>query len=143
MHENRLRVVLDSSVLLSGIFSSTGASSEIIKACVSGFVVNYISPEIITEVSCNILKKGSKESAERFLKLINANVFTIVGTPLLSDIKHASKYIVNKDAPILAICFKLPIDYFVTLDQKDFGSLMEDSPFHFQIITPEKILKQI
>lgn len=143
MHESKLKVVLDSSVLITGIFSSTGASSEIIKACVSGIIDNYISTEIIGEVSRNVLKKGSRESAERFLKLINANVFTIVSTPSLPDIIRASKYMVDKDAPILAICFKLPIDYFVTLDQKDFGGLMKESPFHFQVVAPEKVIKQI
>lgn len=143
MRENKLRVVLDSSVLLAGIFSSTGASSEIIKACIGGFVVNYISPEIITEVSRNVLKKGSNESAERFLNLININVFTIVSTPSLPDIKRASKYIIDKDAPILAICFELPIDYFATLDKKDFGKLMDNSSFHFKIATPAEIIKKI
>lgn len=143
MRENKLKVVLDSSVLIAGIFSSTGASSEIIKACVGGLIDNYISPEIISEVSRNVLRKGSRDSAEMFLKLINSGVFTFVNTPPPSDIARALKHTVSKDAPILAICFKLPIDYFVTLDQKDFGGLMKENPFHFQVVTPEKVIKQI
>lgn len=143
MRENKLKVVLDSSVLIAGIFSSTGASSQIIKACAGGLIDNYISPEIISEVSRNVFKKGSRDSAEMFLTLMNSDVFSVVNIPPQSDIERALQHIVSKDTPILAICFKLPIDYFVTLDQKDFGGLMNDSPFHFEVVAPEKVIKLI
>ena len=140
---NKLKVVLDSSVILAGLFNTEGGSGSLLYAAELGLVKVYVSSDIITEVSRNILQKGNNQLHEIFQNLIKKNTFEIVPHPQPEDLKHAAKFVVKKYIAILAICFKLPIDYFVTLDQKDFGSLMKDSPFHFQVVTPDIILKQI
>jgi len=143
MVTNKLKVVLDSSVILAGLFNTEGGSGSLLYAAELGLVKAYTSSDIITEVSRNIMQKGNNQLHEVFQGLIKKNTFELVPSPKPEDLKRATQFVVKKDIAILAICFKLPIDCFVTLDQKDFGDLMKDSPFHFQVVTPEMILKQI
>lgn len=143
MVASKLKVVLDSSVILAGLFNTEGGSGSLLYAAELGLIKAYTSSAIITEVSRNILQKGNTQLYDVFQRLVKRDVFEIVSEPTPESLKRATGFVVKKDIAILAICFKLPIDYFVTLDQKDFGGLMKDSPFHFEVVTPEKVIKQI
>ena len=53
----KLRVFLDSSALLAGLKSSTGAAGTILAACFVDGVLPVISGQVVEETERNIVKK--------------------------------------------------------------------------------------
>ena len=56
----KLRVFLDTSVILAGLNSPTGAAGVVLAACASGEFLPVISPQVIEEAERNIGVKFPK-----------------------------------------------------------------------------------
>ncbi len=59
----KLRVFVDTSALLAGLNSPTGAAGVVLAACFTGHAIPIISPQIIEEAERNIKKKFPKLTA--------------------------------------------------------------------------------
>src|SRR3989338_4369007 len=96
----KYRVFLDTSALLAGLNSPSGAAGVVLSMCLAGKITAIISDQVIEEAERNIL--------EKFPTLINAwQSFLILSpviapTPTLAQVKRTYKLIVTDDAPILA-----------------------------------------
>ena len=54
--EEEIRIVMDTNVLVSAILSSHGKCALILNYVIEGFVINFISPEILYELE-NVLRR--------------------------------------------------------------------------------------
>ena len=114
----RFRVFLDTSALLSGLNSPTGAAGVIIAACRTKEIIPVISAQIIEESQRNIARKFPKleTSFQAFLLLPPE----ITPDPTLEQIRRAYQILPTSDAPILAAALKAKPDVLVTWDVHDF-----------------------
>ncbi len=139
-----LKVFLDTSALLSGLNSPTGAAGVILAACFSKNLIPIISPQVIEEAERNIPTKFPKliNSWQSFLMIPPL----VTSKPTLKEIERAYKILPTSDASILASAIKVKPDILITWDVKDF--LREDvkKVVPFPILLPgdfiEAYLKQ-
>lgn len=116
--EKRLRVFLDTSALLSGLNSPTGAAGVTLAACFANNFIPVISPQVIEESERNIARKFPKLDVpfQSFLLLPPE----ITPDPTLEQIRRAYQILPTSDAPILAAALRARPDVFVTWDVHDF-----------------------
>lgn len=139
MAGKRLKVFLDSNVIISGLFSDKGSPRIVLDllsldlpllSCATG---EYN----IVEIERNLLKKMPDVLPvyRRYLKILNLE---IVPLPLSKDIKKISGQIADKDIPVLASAINSNADFLVTGDKKDFEKLKGKYPF--KILSPSEFL---
>ena len=112
------RVFLDTSAILAGLNSPSGAAGTILRACFSGEFNPVISPQIIEEAEDVIPLKfpGLASSFVSFLLLPPE----ITSEPNLSAVRDAYKLLPTSDAPILASALEARPDVLVTWNTRDF-----------------------
>ncbi len=139
MARKRLKVFLDSNVIISGLFSDKGSPCIVLDLLsldlplLSGATGEYN----IVEIERNLLKKMPDVLPvyRRYLKILNLE---IVPLPLSKDIKKLSGQIADKDIPVLASAINNNADFLVTGDKKDFEKLKGKYPF--KILSPSEFL---
>ncbi|MFH1015294.1 MAG: PIN domain-containing protein [Nitrospirota bacterium] len=139
MARKRLKVFLDSNVIISGLFSDKGSPRIVLDLLsldlplLSGATGEYN----IVEIERNLLKKMPDVLPvyRRYLKILNLE---IVPLPLSKDIKKLSGQIADKDIPVLASAINNNADFLVTGDKKDFEKLKGKYPF--KILSPSEFL---
>lgn len=111
-----LRVFLDTSVLLSGLNSPTGASAVILWLFRNGKIIAVISPEVIAEAELVL--------PEKFPLLKTPFINFLLDKPALTkrlteqEIRAAQTVVNSEDTPILAGAIKGNADVLVTLDKR-------------------------
>lgn len=135
------KVFVDSSVVYSACYSSTGASREIIRQGISGKIKLIISKHVIEEVERN-LKKDVPQAIPIFQEFLNTVPFKIVH-PTKQEIEEAASYIALKDAPIVASAKKAKADYLVSLDTKHLVLPNIAKSANIEIVLPGEFLKKI
>lgn len=138
--QKRLRVFLDTSALLAGFNSPTGASGVIVAACFSKDIIPIISPQIIEEAERNIAAKFPKlaDTWHSFL-LVQPS---ITKTPSLRQVQAAYELLPTSDAPILASAIEASPDALVTWNTKHFLRPRVVAAVHFPILIPGDFLDQ-
>lgn len=138
--QKRLRVFVDTSALLAGLNSSTGAAGIILAACFSHECTPVISEQIIEEAERNIKTKFPKlrDAFAAFL-LIPPE---ITPSPALKEIKNAYSVLPTSDAPILAAAWKARPDALVTWNTKHFLRKEVTDASSFPILIPQEFLEQ-
>jgi predicted nucleic acid-binding protein len=122
-----MRLFLDTSVLLAASGSATGASREIFRRAVASGWTLLATPYVIEEVLRNLPDLPTAASAD-WARLRPALV-------LMDDvltIDRPAVFPAGKDRPILFSSLAWA-DVLVTLDQGDFGALM-DRPFYGLVV---------
>lgn len=136
------KVFIDSSVLFSACYSSTGASREIIRQAISGKLKLVISKHIIEEVERN-LEKDARDVIPIFQQFLITIPFMIVH-PTKEEVEKAASCVDLKDAPILAAARKAKVDYLVSLDTRHLVNVPEvTNCADTEIVLPGEFLKII
>jgi predicted nucleic acid-binding protein len=136
----KFRIFLDSSALISGLNSPTGAAGLIISAFLAGEFFVYISNQVLEEVQRNVQTKFPLLQ-ERWLNFLLSKP-EVVKQPTIEEIKRAHKLIKSEDAPILAAAIKLKPDFLITWNIKHFlkGEVISNVPFI--ICTPKEFIQK-
>lgn len=138
----KLRVLLDSSVIIAALNSPTGASSATLSLSRRNQIVLITTPYIISETE-EVIRRKFPKLQSLFHRLKDEQLFVIAGDPTLAIIKKAAQIISDpKDAPILAAAIAHQVDYLITLDRKDF---IDDKKVaqksRLKIVTPATLVK--
>lgn len=90
---------------------------ELIKLALRGRFELLISPDVLDETSRNLARKApdKADALEDFLQLLAPKV---IQAPSKQEVWGAEKYVVQKDAPIIAAVKEGRADFLVTLDKK-------------------------
>ena len=134
------KLFIDSSALLSGLNSPTGAAGIILSAWVAGDFFIYISDQVIEEVQRNIQTKFPL-LRERFFSFLLTRP-EIIKEPNLEEIRKAYKLIRSDDAPILAAAIKAKPDFLITWDIKHFLKREVILNVSFIICTPKEFIQK-
>jgi predicted nucleic acid-binding protein len=115
----RPRVFLDTSALLAGLASTTGASGKILALGEAGILTLVVSEQVLVEAERNLQDKlpNAIPEYERFL---NACPLESIPDPSTGDVGKVKDIIHPKDASILAAAKNAQVDYLVTLNRKHF-----------------------
>jgi len=134
----KLRVFLDTSAILAGLNSPTGAAGVILAACFCNDVIPVISPQIIEEAERNISTKFPKLGiAWPSFLLIPPE---ITPSPNVREVRRAYRILSTSDAPILASAIKAKPDALVTWDIRDFVRDRVRRAVSFPILIPGEFL---
>ena len=135
------RVFLDSSVLISGVISQTGASSAILDLGEAGEIVIILSKGVLVETDM-VLEKKFPDLIGDFREFIKSLSPIVAEDPTSQEIREAEKVIDKDDAPILAAAKKENIHYLVSLDTKHFHSHKVCQYLKSPVVTPAQFLTE-
>ncbi|HLB31973.1 MAG TPA: putative toxin-antitoxin system toxin component, PIN family [Patescibacteria group bacterium] len=122
-----MKLVIDSSVWIAGIGSSKGYASEVIlKSYKSSDAEIYISSQILSEITKNLIQKLRFDDnfTHRARNVIRdlCDYEIELGSAEIGLVR-ATKY--QKDKHVLALCHKVRADYLITFDRKHLLPLVE------------------
>lgn len=131
------RLFIDSSVLFSAAYSLHGHARDLILLAFREEVVLVVS-QLVLEESRRNLEESAPQTVILFDFLVRAIPFEII-RPTKEEVLEASRFVVLKDAPILAAAKSAQADLLVTLDKKH----LLDKPVLVRylgtgIVTPER-----
>lgn len=140
----RVKVFLDSNVIVSGLFSEKGAPHIILHLLtlnlpvISGATGAYNLMEV-----ARTIKKKMPEILPLYNSLLPLLDLEVVPLPSIKTIRKMAGLTVDKDIPVLASAIACGADYLITGDKKDFGKLKSRDIFQTKIISPAEFLEYI
>ena len=132
---NKLRIFLDSSVVLAACMSGTGASHQVFR--LAGFQnwVLLVSPWVLREVRFNLANK-QQQSILTWATL--SRLLEIEDDELTFD--WPVTFEKSKDKPVLFSALACA-DVLLTLDRRDFGELLGKHLYGMRVLTPGEFLR--
>lgn len=135
------RVFVDTSVLIAGLASVTGASATVLDLAEAGVIKLVISRQVVIEADRNVTAKLPR-MVERFRAFLQRLAPELEEDPSPEEIKTAAVLVHPKDASILAAALKSKADFLVTLDKKHFLSIKTRLHGQLKIVTPAEFIKR-
>lgn len=132
------RVFLDTSAILAGLNSPTGAAGVILAACFAGRIKPVISRQIIDETERIIPLKFPHLDTGWVAFL--ATEPEVAKKPTMSQVRRAYALIQSNDAPILAAAILAKPISLVTWNTNDFMKPAVMEAVDFPIFTPGEFL---
>jgi putative PIN family toxin of toxin-antitoxin system len=133
------RVFLDTSALIAGLISSTGAARELLRLCEAGAVEVVVSKQVLVEADRTLSEKLGRLVSN--FRVLMANMSpTLVEDPSREEVGLAAQVIDEKDAPILAAARSAKVDYLVTWNTRHFQTASVRAAVSFKIMTPGEFL---
>ena len=116
----KVNIFLDSSALIAGIISETGAAHVLLQLGETENIALTISEVVLNETKRSIARK-SHENLEDVKKEIKKSRIRILQDPSYEEIQ-ANLYLMDDpdDVPILLAAIKAKVDYLATHDHKHF-----------------------
>jgi predicted nucleic acid-binding protein len=116
----KFNIFLDSSALIAGVISESGAAHVLLNLGESRDIVLTVSELVILESERSVARK-SPSNLDDLRKLIKATNLRIVPNPSKEEVE-ANLYLINdpNDVPILLAAMKAKVDYLATHNRKHF-----------------------
>lgn len=135
------RVFIDSSVLIAAAISPTGSARELVNQGITQKIDLYISPDVVEEAERN-LKSKAPHGLNYFYAIYKSLTLTLV-KPTKRQVLRAAKFIIGKDAPIVAGAIESKADYLVSFDRKHLLQHKEEieTNFKIKVLTPDEVVK--
>ncbi len=131
------RVFFDTSVVIAGAFSSTGASYILLQLAGLTLLEGRISAVVRSEALRNVTAKAP--AALPHLRVLLKTVFPEDATPAVEPPEPVALFADPKDQPILAAALAQQCRYLVTLNQKDFWP----PPERILVVRPGDLLRML
>lgn len=140
MERKRWTIFLDTSALIAGVYSLTGAAHEVLRLCEAGVVRATVSRQVLVEADRNVSQKMPSLLAEyrAFLKQLAP---AVMEDPTRESVQQAANVIHHKDAPILAAAMQASVDFLITWNTKHFQKKAVRAYVQFPILTPGEFLE--
>lgn len=140
MEVKRWRVFVDTSALIAGVVSATGAAREVLRLAEAEVIQLVVSRQVLTEADRNLAAK-LPALIDDYHQLLRQLAPVIVEDPLLDAVQEAALVIHRNDAPILASAKEAGVDYLVTWNTRDFHTERARAWAPFPIATPGEFLR--
>jgi len=135
----RIKVFIDTSILIAGIASVTGASSAVLDLCESETVQMVVSRQVLVEADRNFAAKFPN-LVSQYRQFIQDLAPLMVDDPPAAAVKKAASLVGRKDAAILAAAMVEKVDCLI-LDKKHFLKEKPPQVLPLEICTPADFLK--
>ena len=116
----KFKIFLDSSALIAGAISETGAAHILLNLGESKDIMLTVSELVILESERSMAKK-SPSNVNDLRRLIKSSNLQIVANPSRKEVE-ANLYLIDdpNDVPILVAAMKAKVDYLATHNRKHF-----------------------
>jgi predicted nucleic acid-binding protein len=140
VERRRWQVFIDTSALIAGILSPTGAAHEVLRLCEAHVVQAVMSRQVLVETDRNLADKLPTllPDYRAFLKHLAPR---IAADPPRASVERAKELIHHNDAPILAAALLADVDYLVTWNTRHFQKKAVRDAAPFPIVTPGEFLE--
>ena len=136
----RIRVFIDTNVLIAGVASVTGASATVPDLCESESIQMVISRQVLVEADRNFSAK-LPNLVTQFRQFIQDLAPLMMDDPPPTAVQKAANLVARKDAAILAAAVEAKVDYLITLDKKHFLKEKIRQNIPLEICTPADFLR--
>ena len=136
----RIKVFIDTSVLIAGVASVTGASATVLDLCEAESIQMVISRQVLVEADRNFIAKLSN-LVTRFRQFIRNLAPLMVEDPPAAAVERATSLIDRKDTAILAAAIEAKVDYLITLDKKHFLKQRIQRNIPIEVCTPADFIR--
>jgi len=117
---SNIKVFLDSSAVMAGIISSTGAARVLLVMSENRQIETFISEQVVVEIERSMARKVPDALPEFRQALKDANP-KIVPDPTLQEIESNLHLMADpEDVPILLAAMKAGVDYLATHNRRHF-----------------------
>jgi putative PIN family toxin of toxin-antitoxin system len=136
----RIKVFIDTNVLIAGVASVTGASATVLDLCEAESIQMVISRQVLVEADRNFSAKLPGLVAQ--IRQFSQNLAPVmVEDPPIKAVDKAAALVARKDATILAAAIEAKVDYLITLDKKHFLKKKFQPNFPIEVCSPADFLK--
>jgi len=117
---SRAKLFFDSSALVAGVISPTGAARALLVLAEAGLISIVLSDQVIVETERVIARKAPR-SLNYYRRSARAAVDRIIRAPSLEAVeKHHTIIRHQADVPIVVAAMQEDVDYLVTLNRRHF-----------------------
>ena len=134
------RLFLDANVLFSAAHKPVSAQRLLIEFAARALIEVVSSPYALDEANRN-LKRKSPQSGVAWAKI--ESILQLAIEPDVESLAWAGKLVVAKDAPILASAARAKVDWLVTGDRADFGSLFFTTQRGMLVMPPSEAIRRL
>ena len=136
----KIKVFIDTNVLIAGVNSVTGASATILDLCEAQVLQMVVSRQVLIEADRNVAAKFPRLIG-RFRQLIHNLAPLMVEDPTPESMEKAATIIDRKDAPILAAAENAHVDFLITLDKRHFLNPKTRQKVMLKVVSPIEFLQ--
>lgn len=134
-------VFADANILIAGSASRRGASRAVLNLAESGMIKLVVTRQVLDEAERNMRKKLPR-ALPFFAELLSYIDLLVLDNPKYEQYERWLPMIEASDAPILEAAVCASVDYFITLNTKDFTpSVAKVSGLNIQM--PGEFIEQI
>jgi predicted nucleic acid-binding protein len=117
---SKIKVFLDSSAVIAGVISSSGAARVLLVMSENGQIETFISEQVITESERSIARKVPEALPELRQTLKDAKL-KVIENPTQKEIEKSLYLIADPDdVPILLAAMNAHVDFLATHNRKHF-----------------------
>jgi uncharacterized protein len=135
----KLRVFLDTNVIVSGLLSPGGAPAQILDSFVDGMLTVVISRQVLEELA-HTTKIKFPSLLPALMAFLENTKLEIIHDPGYEEVKRLAHVINLDDAVILVAALNSRPDYFVTGDKHFFSNSISPLNTGLKIVTPSQFL---
>ena len=136
----KIKVFIDTRVLIAGVASLTGASAAVLDLCEAESIQMVISRQVLVEADRNFSAK-LPGLVNQFRQFIRNLAPLMVEDPPAAAVERSASLIDRKDAAILAAAIESKVDFLITLDKKHFLKQKVQRNIPIEICTPSDFLR--
>jgi predicted nucleic acid-binding protein len=111
----KIKVFIDTSVLIAGVHSVTGESATVLDLCEARVLQMVLSRQVLVEADRNFAAKFP-QLLGRFRQFMQHLAPLMVEDPTPESMAKAATIVDRKDAPILAAAQNANVDFLITLE---------------------------
>ena len=136
----KIKVFIDTNVLITGVNSVTGASATLLDLCEARVLQMVVSRQVLIEADRNFAAKFP-QLVGRFRQFMHHLAPLMVEDPTPESMEKAATIIDRKDAPILAVAENANVDFLITLDKKHFLNPKTRQKVMLKVVSPIEFLQ--
>ena len=136
----KIKVFIDTNVLIAGVNSVTGASATILDLCEARVLQMVVSRQVLIEADRNFAAKFP-QLVGRFRQFMHNLAPLMVEDPTPESMEKAATIIDRKDAPILAAAENANVDFLITLDKRHFLNPKTRQKVMLKVVSPIEFLQ--
>ena len=136
----KIKVFIDTNVLIAGVNSVTGASATILDLCEARVLQMVVSRQVLIEADRNFAAKFP-QLVGRFRQFMHNLAPLMVEDPTPESMEKAATIVDRKDAPILAAAENANVDFLITLDKKHFLNPKTRQKVMLKVVSPIEFLQ--
>jgi putative PIN family toxin of toxin-antitoxin system len=138
----KIKVFVDTNVLIAGIASVSGASGTVLDLCEAGIVQMVISRQVLVEADRNVSSKlpGLVEPFRRFIRDLAP---LMMDEPSAASLEKCEGLVDRKDVAILAAALDAEAEFLITLDKKPFLKQSIPQALGIKVLSPGEFLRSL